>query len=332
MKVLFIGGTGNISRACSREAAEQGIELFLLHRGSGGQNVADGVNVLRADMTNPDQVRAVLGTQRFDAVVDWICYDADEAARDVELFSGRCGQFVFISSASVYRKPPTHHVISESTPLGNPYWEYSRKKIAAEVRFLAAFRDQGFPVTIVRPSHTYNDGWTPTTFGSRDFTVPKRMLDGRPIVVHGDGQSLWTITHAEDFAVGLVGLLGDPRTIGESFNITGDEALTWDGIHLTIAHALGVEPRIVHVPSDFIREQYPEVGDGLVGDKAYSTLFDTSKIRRFVPRFRQSIPFHEGIRRSIEWLERHPESKIVSEEIDRKIDFLINTYAKSRPV
>ncbi|MEE8440090.1 MAG: SDR family oxidoreductase [Spirochaetia bacterium] len=326
MKTLFIGGTGNISLPCTREATRRGIEVVHFNRGrtlpAGRADVEllEGVQTIRGDIRNAHEARSLLADHRFDCVVDWIAFTPEDIRRDVELFRDRTNQFIFISSASVYHKPPNHYVITESTPAFNPYWEYSRNKIACEMLLRQEYATDGFPSTIVRPSHTYSDGWFPTTFSSKDFTVPQRMVDGKSIVVHGDGQSLWTLTHSDDFAKGLAGLLGNPAAIGESFHITSDEALSWDQIHRTIGRALGVEPRIVHVPSDLIARLSPQIGPSLMGDKQYSLVFDNTKIKRIVPGYTATIPFYEGMCRSVEWIDTHPERKVVDAELDRLID------------
>jgi nucleoside-diphosphate-sugar epimerase len=316
MRVLFIGGTGNISSACTRRALEKNVEVIHLNRGTRSEKVPQGVTTLRADIRNADEVRRALGGMRFDSVTQWLGYLPEHVETDIARFRDRTAQYVFISSASAYRKPLPHPVITESTPLGNPFWEYSQNKIACERLLERAWEDSRFPYTVVRPSHTYDDGWIPTCFGSRDYTVARRILDGKEIVVPGDGQSLWTLTHASDFARGFIGLLGNPTAIGQAFHITSDEFLTWETIHQTIGLALGAGPRIVHVPSDFVARVCPERGKSLLGDKAHSAIFDNSKIKRYVPEFRATIPFAEGIRRSLAWLDAHPESKKVDAVID----------------
>lgn len=321
MRALFIGGTGNISGAVTAAALERGIELYHLNRGS--RPVPDGVCPLVADINDGEAVRAVLGGLKFDAVVDFIAYKRAEVERDIGLFSGRTAQYLFISSASAYRKPLTTPFITESTPLGNPYWDYARDKIACEETLMAAYRERGFPVTIVRPSHTYGEGWIPTSFGSRDFTVAARLLAGKPIVVHGDGQSLWTLTAAEDFARLLVGLLGEPSAVGEAFHITSEESLTWDAIHGIVARAFGVEPRIVHVPTEVIAALCPERGPSLLGDKMWSVRFDNSKIRRFVPGLPCRVSFAEGMRRARAYYDAHPGAKVVDPAADAAIERLL---------
>jgi nucleoside-diphosphate-sugar epimerase len=324
MRALFIGGTGNISGAVTKAALERGIELYHLNRGR--RAAPEGVRLLCADMGDREAVVAALGRLEFDAVVNFIAYKSAEVERDIELFSGRTAQYVFISSASAYRKPLATPLITESTPLGNPYWDYARDKIACEEVLARAYREKGFPATIVRPSHTYGEGWLPTSFGSRDFTVAARMLAGKPIVVHGDGQSLWTLTAAEDFARFFVGLLGEPAAVGESFHITSDESLSWDAIHGIVARAFGVEPRIVHIPTEVIAAFCPERGPSLLGDKMWSLRFDTAKIKRFVPGQSCRISFAEGMRRARAFYDLHPEAKIVDPKTDADIDKLVDFW------
>ena len=329
MRVLFIGGTGNISLACTRRALEKNLEVIHLNRGTRPEKAPHGVTTLRADIRNADEVRRALGGMRFDSVIQWLGYLPEHVEADIARFRDRTAQYVFISSASAYRKPLPHPVITESTPLGNPFWEYSQNKIACERLLERAWEDSRFPYTVVRPSHTYDDGWIPTCFGSRDYTVARRILDGKEIVVPGDGQSLWTLTHASDFARGFIGLLGNPTAIGEAFHITSDEFLTWETIHQTIGLALGAGPRIVHVPSDFVARVCPERGKSLLGDKAHSAIFDNSKIKRYVPEFRATMPFAEGICRSLAWLDAHPESKKVDAVIDGEYEKVLEAWRRA---
>jgi nucleoside-diphosphate-sugar epimerase len=326
MKVLFIGGTGNLSTDCTIRALAKGMEVWHLNRGRQSGNVPEGVVSRNADVRDETAARRALDGETFDAVVDFIAFTKPHIEEDLRLFRDRTGQFVFISSASAYRKPPVHHVITESTPLANPYWKYSQDKIACERLLEEEGRTSGFPFTIIRPSHTYSSRWMPTAFSSSDFTVPKRMMDGRRVVVHGDGQSLWTITHSRDFAVGLVGLLGNPAAIGEAVQITGEEALTWDAIHAIIARALGVEPKIVHIPSDFIAQVDPEHGPHFLGDKTYSALFDCSKLKRLVPEFRQTVSFQEAMRESAAYYMADPKRQIVDPELDAAIDRILAAW------
>ena len=305
MKVLFIGGTGTISTACTRHAVDAGVELTLLNRGQRQADLPDGVETIQADITDVEGTRRALGDRTWDAVVDWIVFDTDQVERDIGLFAGRTGQYVFISSASAYQKPPTDFVITESTPLVNPFWEYSRKKIACEERLLAQHRADGFPVTIVRPSHTYGPTMLPTAVG-RGPVVVSRIRAGKPVIVHGDGESLWTLTHNSDFAGAFTGILGNPRTVGHAVHITSDEALTWNQIYQRLGTALGVEPQVVHVPSDVIARYDEPTGAGLLGDKAISVVFDNSKIKRWVPGWRAVVPFSEGVKGCVAWLDEDP--------------------------
>lgn len=310
MRVLFIGGTGNISSAVSRLAVASGIELHLLTRGTRGVEIP-GTHAIVADIADPAAARAALDGRTWDAVVNWIAFTPADIERDLALFAGRTGQYVFISSASAYQKPPTHPVITESTPLCNPFWDYSRNKIACEDRLLQACRECGFPFTTVRPSLTY-DTVIPLAIGSwNDFTMIDRMRRGQPVVVQGEGTSLWTVTHSEDFAKGFVPLLGNAQSLGHAFHITSDEVLTWDQIWQATAAAAGCEARIVHVPSAFICDVADRLGQGwmrgnLLGDKSVSAVFDNAKIKRFVPGFAATIPYRVGIERTIRWFEADP--------------------------
>jgi nucleoside-diphosphate-sugar epimerase len=327
MKALFLGGTGNISRACAAEALRRGYEVFVYQRGRSAFPVPPEVRSIRGDYADAALTRRALDGMRFDVVAQFIGYRPEQVRLDVELFSGRVGHYLYISSTSVYHRPPSTPFITEGTPLHNPFWQYARDKIACEEALRAAYRERGFPVTVVRPSHTYGDSWIPTSFGSRDYTVAQRILDGRAIVVHGDGTSLWGLTHADDFARGFVGLFGSPRAIGDAFHITTDEVLTWNQIHQILGRALGREPRIVHVPSEAIAARFPERGAGLVGDKSHCMVFDNEKIRRFVPGWEATIPYHEGIRRSLAWYDADPSRKTVNAETDREIDELVREWA-----
>lgn len=328
MKVLFIGGTGNISVSASKLAVERGIDLYLLNRGRQAITI-EGARTVVADINNPQQVREAIGDQHFDSVVNWIAYEEPEIERDLTLFAKNCGQYIFISSASAYQKPVTYPIITESTPLANPYWQYSRNKIRCEDRLTRAYREVGFPVTIVRPSHTYDTRFPIAVGNWASFVIPKRMLKGEPVVVHGDGTSLWTVTHAEDFARGFVGLLGHPQTIGHAIHITSDFILTWNQIYEQIGDVLGVKPKLVHIPSEFIAAVDSETGAGLIGDKMWSAVFDNTKIKRFVPDYIARIPFHEGIRRTIAWFQADERRMQVSPEDDAQIERLLMAYAKA---
>lgn len=326
MKVLFVGGTGFISTAVSKMALERGLELYHLNRGQRQAPMA-GVHHLRADAHQPAQVRAALGDLHFDAVVDWIAFTPADIERDLELFRGRTEQFVFISSASAYQKPPAWPIITESTPLYNPHWEYSRNKIAGEERLLRAYREEGFPGTIVRPSLTYDPNLPIAIGGWGCYTLADRLLKGEPIIVHGDGSSLWVVTHAEDFARGFLGLLGHTQALGQAFHITSDEVLTWNQIYQTIAQALGVEARIVHIASDFIARVSPGMYGSLLGDKTWSAVFDNSKIKAFVPGFQARIPFREGVRRTLAWFDADPARKRIDEAVNAEMDRILAAYA-----
>lgn len=325
MKVLFIGGTGFISAAVSRLAVARGIELYHLNRGQRGTQI-EGVRTIVADIHQPEQARAALAGQTWDAVVDWIAYTPDDIERDLALFAGVTKQFIFISSASAYQKPPSHPIITESTPLYNPHWLYSRNKIACEDRLMRAWREDGFPITLVRPSLTYDTNLPVAIGGWDSYTLIDRMKAGRPIIVHGDGSSLWVVTHSDDFAKGFVGLLGHREAIGHAFHITSDEVLTWDQIYATIADAAGVTAKVVHMPSDFIAAHAPELGPGLVGDKTWSVIFDNSKIKTFVPGFQATIPFREGIRRTLAWYEADPRRCWIDAGVNEEMDRLLAAY------
>ena len=325
MKVLFIGGSGNISTSVSRMAVERGVELTLLNRGKTKADIP-GVRWLTADFYDLAQAQDVLANETFDVVVDWIAFTTQDIERDLSLFSGKCGQFVFISSASAYQKPPSSVIIRESTPLHNPFWQYSRDKIACEEQLMKAYREQGFPMTIVRPSHTY-DRLIPIGIGDwSKFTLVERIRKGLPVIVHGDGTSLWVVTHAEDFAVGFLGLLGHPAAIGQPFHITSDERLTWNDIYRAVGAAVGVQPNIVHVASDFIVKVAPQYLGTLIGDKSWSVIFDNSKIKSYVPEYKAVIPFHQGIRRTIEQFEANEQHYQSDPEDHAEIEQILKAY------
>ena len=329
LKVLFIGGSGVISSACSWLAVEQGIELFVLNRGVSAYRPLPGpATVLRADIRDPASVRQAIGGREFDSVVDWVAFTPEHVQADIELLRGRTGQYVFISSASAYQTPPARLPVLESTPLRNPVWQYSRDKIACEDLLTAAYRAAGFPATIVRPSHTYDKTLVPFDGG---WTVLGRMRQGKPIVVHGDGTSLWTLTHHRDFAQGFVPLLGHPRTLGEAFHITSDDVLTWDQIAAALAAAAGVTADIVHVPSDVIAATDPDWGAGLLGDKAHSLTFDNAKLRSVVPGYRPTIPFEQGAREIVAWHDEDPSRQQTDARIDAAMDKLTAAYRPPLP-
>jgi nucleoside-diphosphate-sugar epimerase len=326
--VLFIGGTGIISSACAVQAVAAGFDLHLLNRGrSTVRPVAEGAQVLISDVRDPQSVRAALAGQEFDVVVNFLAFTKDHIRADLELFRGRIGQYIFISSASAYQTPPARLPVLESTPLRNPYWQYSRDKIACEELLLRSYRDDGFPVTIVRPSHTYDRTSVPFDGG---WTAIDRMRRGAEVVVHGDGTSLWTLTHHTDFARAFVGLLGEHRAIGESYHITSDEAPTWNEIARILGRAAGVEPRIVHVPSDVVAAMDKDWGAGLLGDKAHSMVFDNSKIKSLVPGWSATVPFWRGAAEIIEWHDADPSRRKVDQHLDATMNRLVEAFDPDR--
>jgi nucleoside-diphosphate-sugar epimerase len=325
MKVLFIGGTGNISTAVSRLAVEQGVELTMLNRGQRKVEI-HGVRTITGDINRPEEVRQAIRGMQFDAVVDWIAFTPDDVERDIALFEGQIGQYILISSASAYQKPPTHYVITESTPLHNPYWAYSRNKIRCEELLQQAYRERRFPMCVVRPSLTYDTVLPVAIGGWGCYTLADRLLKGKPIIVHGDGASLWVVTHAQDFAKGFVRLLGNPRTLGHAFHITTDEVLTWNQIYQSIASALGVEANMVHIPSEWIAQHNPQLAAGLLGDKTWSVVFDNTKIKTFVPAFQATIPLHEGIRKTLAWFDEDERRKWIDEAVNAEMDHLLAAY------
>lgn len=335
MRILFIGGTGLISSACSDLALKRGHELTLINRSASKKHPEpEGATVIRADVhTAEAQLAGQLAGQHFDAVVDWIAFHPDDIERDLHLFRGRTDQFVFISSASVYQKPPRNYLITEETPLENPFWDYSQNKIACEERLMRANREEGFPVTIVRPTLTYGPGQIPFSVGSwaHPWTVIERMKRGKRVIVAGDGASLWVVTWNEDFAKGLVGLLGNPAAIGEAFQITSDEVLTWDQIHLEAYAALGLEPNLIHIPSELIAAYWPHAVGSLIGDKSNSVAFDNSKIKAAVPDFGCKVNWAVGLRRVLAWYEAHPEFQTFDAEFDALCDTLVAAQERAYP-
>jgi nucleoside-diphosphate-sugar epimerase len=335
MKVLFIGGTGLISSACSELALERGLELFILNRNQSGKYpVPRGAHLLVGDVHGDESALAgLLEGHEFDAVVDWIAFTPQDIERDLRLFSGRTSQFVFISSASAYQKPPRHYLVTEETPLENPFWDYSRNKIACEERLMQACREQAFPVTIVRPSLTYGPSQIPLCMGSwqHPYTVIDRMKRGGQVIVPGDGTSLWVLTWNGDFAKGFLGLLGNRRAIGEAYHITSDEVLTWNQIYQEVGRAIGVDLQIVHVPSDLIAAYDPGSLGSLTGDKANSSIFDNNKINALVPDFRCTVPWSEGVRRAVAWFEADPARQIIDEKFNNLCDRILSEYLKDFP-
>ncbi len=328
MKVLFIGGTGIISSACSELALKQGVELYLLNRGKSARPVPAGARVLNGDIRDASSARAALGAMDFDVVVNWVAFTTDHIETDLGLFSGRTGQYVFISSASAYQTPPSSLPVRESTVLDNPFWQYSRNKIACEERLVRAYREDKMPITIVRPSHTYDRTAIPMDGG---YTVVDRMLKGKKVIVHGDGTSLWTLTHHVDFAKGFVGLLGNSKAIGEAVQITSDEWLSWNQIYEIVARAAGCEAHMVHVPSDLIAAYDPNWGAGLLGDKTHSAIFDNSKLKALVPGYVATIPFSRGAEEIIAWYRADSSRQKVDEGFNQLTERILAAYETAWP-
>lgn len=329
MRILFIGGTGIISTACTQLALARGHEVYMLNRGS--RPAPAGVKFITLDVRDEVTATRILEGFTWDAVVDFVAFTPDDIERDLRLFKGRTGQYVFISSASAYQRPVTHYRITESTPLANPYWEYSRAKIACEERLLRAYREDGFPVVIVRPSLTYSNTQITLAVNSwqRSYTVVDRMRRNLPVIVPGDGTSLWTITHNSDFAKGLLGLLGNMQAMGHAFHITSDEVFSWDQCYRIVAEAAGVQdPKLIHIASDFIIACLPDMQGTLLGDKATSVVMDNSKIKRFVPDFAATTPLREGVARTIAWFDADPARKLIDQEANAQWDRLIYAYAR----
>ncbi|NLT09556.1 MAG: SDR family oxidoreductase [Ruminococcus sp.] len=331
MKVLFIGGTGTISMAVTRLLASQGHELFLLNRGSRTDELPGNVTVLQGDISDEAETKKLLGDMTFDAVGEFIGFVPSQAERDIRLFRGRTKQYIYISSASAYQKPPSDCVITESTPLANPYWQYSRDKIACEELLMKEYRENGFPVTIVRPSHTYDERSVPLGVHGHNgsWQVIKRIMEGKKVIIHGDGTSLWTITHNSDFAKGYAGLVGNIHAVGQAFHITSDESLTWDQIYGIIADALGKELKACHISSEFLAavSDYDLEGS-LIGDKANSVIFDNSKLKRAVPGFTATVRADQGIRQTIANILAHTELQHDDPEFDSWCDKVISTVEK----
>ncbi|MFO7891427.1 MAG: SDR family oxidoreductase [bacterium] len=327
MKVLFIGGTGNISAAVSRLCIERGIDLYLLNRGISKIKI-EGAKTIRGDINQPGNLSEKLQRYTWDAVVNWIAFNTVDIERDINLFKGKTDQYIFISSASAYQKPVQNPVITESTPLNNPFWEYSQRKIACEDALTAAYREEKFPMTIVRPSLTYDTVIPVAMGGWNEYTIIDRMEKGKKIIVHGDGTSLWTVTHSRDFAKGFVGLIGHPQTLGQAFHITSDEILTWNQIYQTVAEAADTEADIIHIASDYICRMEPSLKGPLIGDKAHSLIFDNSKIKRFVPEFAATVSFKAGIKQTLQWFEADASRMIVNKKTNIMKDRIIKSYLK----
>ena len=335
MKILMIGGTGTISSAITRQLAAAGHDLWLLNRGTRKSEVPEGVTQLIVDINNESKVLELLGKKTFDAVCEFIGFLPSQVERDVRLFKGRTRQYVYISSASAYNKPAANHVITEGTTLANPYWEYSRNKIACEELLLKEYRENGFPVTIVRPSHTYCERGVPVSVhGPKgSWQVLKRMIQGKQVILNGDGSSLWTVTWNEDFARGFIGLLGNPKAIGEAFQIMSDEQLSWNQIYQCVANALGVEFRPYYVASEFLAATSPKEWDftgNLLGDKSVTVVFDCAKLKRAVPGFQATTRFDEGVRRCVQYILAHPELQIEDLEFDQWCDRVIDAQEQAK--
>ncbi len=329
MKILFLGGTGNISTACAQLAIARGFDLTLLNRSR--REPVRGAHQITADISDTNALATAIRNKVWDAVVDFIGFTPAEIEQRVALFRGRTGQYIFISSASAYQKPLAYYLVTESTPLANPFWDYSRNKIACEEHLLRALREEAFPVTIVRPSFTYGNSVVPLALNSwpKTFTAVDRMRRGKPVIVPGDGLTLWTMTHNSDFAKGLVGLIGHQSAIGHSFHITSDEALTWNQIYQAVADAVGVgAPKLVHIASDFLVACLPETAGGLLGDKSHCAIFDNAKIKRFVPDYVATTRFRDGIARTIAWFDADPARQEIDRDANVKWDRLIAAYER----
>jgi nucleoside-diphosphate-sugar epimerase len=335
MKLLFIGGTGLISSACAELAVKRGHDMTLVNRSASKKYpVPEGAKVITADIYGASgQLAEALTGQTYDAVVDFMAFTVQDIERDLGLFAGRVGQFVFISSASAYQKPPQHYLITEETPLENPFWQYSRDKIACEQRLMEAYRSDGFPVTIIRPSLTYGPSQIPFCVGSwaHPWTIIHRMKQGKKIIVPGDGTSLWVVTWNMDFAKGLLGLLGKQEAIGEAYHITSDEVLTWNQIYLEAFRTLGLEPNLLHVATDVIEAYWPHAHGSLLGDKINSVVFDNTKIKRAVPDYHCEVGWAEGLRRSLAWYEARPEFQTEDVEMERILDDIVLAAGRALP-
>jgi nucleoside-diphosphate-sugar epimerase len=324
MRILFLGGTGNISTACAARLHQQGHEIWILSRGL--KPVPAAYQTITGERRNLPQLAAQIERAAPEVVLDWIGYEPADLELTHAVFRGRIRQYVFVSSATVYQKPAPCLPITEATPLGNPYWDYAQKKVLCEEWLRQRGRDEGFPFTIVRPSHTYSHLWIPNPVSSASYSFAARLERGEPVFVPDDGTSLWTLTAATDFAVGFAALVGREEAIGEAFHITSDETLTWRQIVREIGLAVGVEPEIVPVPTDFICQTVPELAGTLQGDKAHSAVFDNTKLRRVLPNFRCVKPFSVGVRESIAWLREHPADQNLNPKVDARIETVLNRW------
>ncbi len=336
MKALFVGGTGTISMGIVRRlAAETDWEVWLLNRGNRRAEVPEGVHQIQADISDEKATAEILKDQFFDTVCEFIGFTKNQVERDYRLFKGKTRQYIYISSASAYHKPAASYIITEGTTLSNPYWEYSRNKIACEEFLMEKYRTEGFPVTIVRPSHTYDERSIPMGVHGNggSWQVIRRMMEGKPVIIHGDGSSLWHLTFNTDFAIGFIGLMGNRHAIGEAFHITGDEVLTWNQIYQTIADALNVKLNAVYVSSAFLAEAGKKMGydfeGGVIGDKSVSVVFDNSKVKRLAPDLRTTVPFNIGVRKALDYILAHPELQKEDPEFDAWCDRVIAAQQKA---
>ncbi len=332
MKILFIGGTGTISMAISRLLLSQGHTLYLINRGSRNTDLSGNLTELKADINDEAAAAELIQNLNFDVVADFIAFVPSQLERDYRLFKDKTKQFIYISSASAYQKPLSDYRINEGTPLANPYWEYSRNKIAGEEYLMKLYREEGFPVTIVRPSHTYDERSVPLGVhgDNGSYAVIKRMMDGKPVIIHGDGTSLWTLTHNSDFARGFAGLMGNIHAIGEAVQITSDESVTWNQIYEIIADALGVKLNALHVSSEFLDacSSYDFAGS-LLGDKANTVVFDNSKLKKLVPGFTATMRADQGIRRTVEYVLSHPECQQEDPVFDAWCDKVVSAVSEA---
>ncbi|MDR0897060.1 MAG: SDR family oxidoreductase [Oscillospiraceae bacterium] len=325
MRALFLGGSGLISGAVSQLAVEKGWDLTLLNRGQRPAFMPEGITHIQCDMGDQQRMQELFRDAAYDVVVQWVGFEPTRVEKDAALFLGKTGQYIFISSAAAYERPMKRYLVTEDMPLNNRFWPYGQNKRLCEDACMKAYREKGFPITIVRPSLTYGDTQIPFAMGSwgKPWSLCRRILEGKPIISPGDGTSLWSITHNSDFAKGFVGLMGHPQAIGEAFHIVTDEVLTWDQIALYIGDALGKTPQIVHMSADQIARFLPEKYGDLLGDKSSSTVFDCSKLRRLVPDFVCTTPFHLGVRKSVQYFLDHPELQTIDETWDAAIDALV---------
>jgi len=325
MKILFIGGTGVISSASVQLAADRGMEVVLLNRGATKRPVPENTTIIHGDIRKPEEIKSLVRDMTFDVVVDWVAFEPQHIETDLKLFRGKTDQYIFISSASVYQTPPSSLPVTESTPLRNPFWEYARSKIACEERLVKVYQEEHFPITIVRPSHTYDKTMLPFR---GNYTMLDRMQKGKKVVVHGDGTSLWTLTHHRDFAKGFVGLLGNPQAIGHAFHITSDEVLSWNQIFKIMAKSADGTFNPVYIPSQTIAKFDPDWGDSLLGDKAYSMIFDNTKIKRIVPDFIPTMPFSRGAKEIVDWYTRNPGKRVIEKNFNKQLETMIRNFEK----